>query len=806
MKRFAYFLTAALVVCGCQLTEMKEDISTTNPSGKAFTAIIEEVAPLQSRTSLDEDGNVLWKRGDRISIFEGSTINEQYQVADESDGKTSTSLEKVSPSGFVAGSEIDNNVAFYPYASSTTIARSGDSYVIRDIVLPATQVYSAGSFGNGAFPMAAVTESPDDLKLKFKNVLGGLKLQLKGTATIASITVKGNRGEILCGEAEVTVAYGTVPSLTLTDASAQSVVLACGSGVALNPETATPFVIALPPMTMDEGFTVLVKDTEGKTMEISTTKSQTINRSRLLKMPIVDYVGTTPYLNEPFTITSIGSTSVAIVQVGTPDPVSLEYRISQGDWTTYSIGTAIELSDGESVQFQAGEGGNVYFSKSTTGYYKVTVDGVGSVEASGNIMSLLDASMQSDTLPRYAFADLFIQCRKLVSASNLNLPATTLAYGCYNNMFLGCTDLISAPALPATTLAMYCYSCMFANCTGLTSAPELPATVLASNCYYCMFTECTSLKVVPNLPATTLTESCYGYMFKGCTGLSSAPELPATRLADFCYYSMFSGCTGLTAAPELPATTLTVSCYDGMFSGCTGLTAAPELPATTLAQQCYLNMFSGCTGLTAAPALPAASLAYSCYSGMFKGCTGLSSAPELPSATLEEYCYNGMFSGCTGLSSAPALPATKMAGRCYLEMFKDCTGLTSAPELPATTLAMDCYCRMFYGCSGLTTAPELPATKLASGCYGQMFIGCTRMTTAPELPATTLSSYCYAEMFYRCENLSYIKMLATVVSASDCLRDWVSGVASSGTFVKSAAATLPTGKSGIPNGWTVLTD
>jgi hypothetical protein len=47
-------------------------------------------------------------------------------------------------------------------------------------------------------------------------------------------------------------------------------------------------------------------------------------------------------------------------------------------------------------------------------------------------------------------------------------------------------------------------------------------------------------------------------------------------------------------------------------------------------------------------------------------------------------------------------------------------------------------------------------------------------------------------------------MLATDISEWNCLNNWVDGVASSGTFVKHPDMTsLPTGTSGIPNGWTV---
>ena len=193
---FVYGLLAALAITGCQA---ELEVITQEPS-KVFTAIVDEDFNGETKTSLDGEGNVLWKSGDQVSIFAGSTVNEQYQVSDDSAGKTAATLNKI-PADFVDGGVIDNNVAFYPYASAAEIAKSGSNYVISKIVLPATQTYAAGSFGNGAFPMATVTSSTEDMNLKFKNVLGGLKLQLKGTATITSITVTGNNNEILCGDA-----------------------------------------------------------------------------------------------------------------------------------------------------------------------------------------------------------------------------------------------------------------------------------------------------------------------------------------------------------------------------------------------------------------------------------------------------------------------------------------------------------------------------------------------------------------------------------------------------------------------------
>jgi hypothetical protein len=225
---------------------------------------------------------------------------------------------------------------------------------------------------------------------------------------------------------------------------------------------------------------------------------------------------------------------------------------------------------------------------------------------------------------------------------------------------------------------------------------------------------------------------------------------------NYAFYKLFAACKNIINVSNnfLPATTLATYCYNNMFSSCTNLTTAPELPATELASECYCDMFSGCSYLTSAPALPA--------------------------TTLKDYCYSRMFQGCFSL--------------------------TTAPELPATTLATHCYSYMFQYCTGLTTAPALPATTLANGCYNNMFNRCYALTTIPELPATTLKDYCYYNMFSGCKNLNYIKMLATDVSAREALCDWVSGVAPTGAFVKSDGAELPTGTSGIPEGWTVVNE
>ena len=242
----------------------------------------------------------------------------------------------------------------------------------------------------------------------------------------------------------------------------------------------------------------------------------------------------------------------------------VEYSTDGTTWATYSSPITLEHI-GDKVSFRST---NTRYAISAAANYDEYCNFSCDKDCYlyGNIMSLInkDNFATNTTLTgSYTFCALFDSNSTLYShaSKELKLPATTLAYNCYEYMFYGCTNLTTAPELLATTLTTDCYNGMFWGCTGLTTAPELPAI--------------------------TLSAGCYETMFYGCTGLTTAPELPATTLAGYCYSYMFGGCTGLTTAPALPAKTLAQACYHNMFNGCTGLTSAPELPAATLAQACY---------------------------------------------------------------------------------------------------------------------------------------------------------------------------------------------------------------------------
>lgn len=279
MKKAIFIVLASLAA----ITACQKNVHPVKPSHTgSLYATMEEFT--DTRTYMDADNNIRWSNGDRIIGFVFSTLGVEFQVNPGSVGETSATFDEVSTGGLNAGTELDHIIAYYPYSSSVKIAKSGSSYVL-DVVLPAEQTYVPESFGNGAMPMMTVSETNN---ITFRNVCGGMKLQFKGTQKVASVKIAGNNGEKLSGEAIVT-AYtdGAKPSISMVSNASTSVTLSCTSAVQLDEDTATEFIIALPPTVFTNGFTVIVTDYDGKTYEVETDKENEVIRSSLLVMPVV---------------------------------------------------------------------------------------------------------------------------------------------------------------------------------------------------------------------------------------------------------------------------------------------------------------------------------------------------------------------------------------------------------------------------------------------------------------------------------------------------------------------------------------
>ena len=228
-------------------------------------------------------------------------------------------------------------------------------------------------------------------------------------------------------------------------------------------------------------------------------------------------------------------------------PSNIEYSVNEGEWKNVVADQEVTFGGSNGTLRLRGTNKNGTADADAVSYsYIAFTDNNVPVACTGDIRTLLDWKSYKTVETKDArFFYLFKNCVALTSAPEL--PATTLAEGCYKYMFFGCTNLKTAPQLPATTLADYCYRGMFSGCTNLKTAPELPVKTLAKGCYAYIFHHCKNLKTAPELPATTLAYRCYYCMFNNCTNLTSVTLLASseqiTNTSDCCGSWLYSAGT-----------------------------------------------------------------------------------------------------------------------------------------------------------------------------------------------------------------------------------------------------------------------
>ena len=342
MQKFSTALVLfSLLFASCQ----QEDFDVSDPAtteDAIFTANTESFED-QTKTALNSKLSIIWALDDALSIFEGCTLASKYQVSSRYESNTSASFTKIPEengsigSDFMAGTEMNfgTNIAVYPYESDlvcNSIYNDNklESYQIRNVTVPAVQSYAYRSFPDDAFTMVALTQGLIDRSLKFKNVSGALKLRLKGKVTVKSIEITGNDGELLSGDAVVSVyPDGRSPQIAMMSNASQTITLDCGDGVKLYEDVATAFIMAVPPTDFRNGFTVVIHDINGNRHEISTMMHNQIRRSRMLSMPECS-------INDGFTDEPAREEILTGIIIGTKESV---------DYETFEMSTTVNTKE-----------------------------------------------------------------------------------------------------------------------------------------------------------------------------------------------------------------------------------------------------------------------------------------------------------------------------------------------------------------------------------------------------------------------------------------------------------------------------
>ena len=566
-----------------------------------------------------------------------------------------------------------------------------------------------------------------------------------------------------------------------------------------------------------------------------------------------------------FYIENADTSDINVTVTNVANFTSLDYSVDNG--ATWTAATA----SGGSFTYSLPASAKILFKGSATrigtwveGQY-VTFSADGLHNVGGDITTLLDENGYVDALStNYEFTNLFDGDTKLVDASALSLPSTTVGDSSYYRMFHGCTSLTKAPELPATTLGRDCYMGMFQGCTSLTKAPELPATELANYCYTDMFDGCTSLSEAPSLPALSLKTCCYAEMFKNCTSLTKAPYLPALTLETTCYEQMFNGCSNLSSITvgftdwsdtytqptdqwcDGVAASGTFTCPWSLDTTQSGASYIPEGWTVNAVESLYVENLDESNTIGVNIFQSSSDVRFDAiYYSKDEGKTwteaeyydydstkkAILSAPAGGKLYLRAFAPNGIsiagsLGDCyilaagnhsvggdvtsllNGLGGVEDLTEYGEGGTLGGLFYRN-SWLVDASDLilPSTTLSIYAYEGMFKDCTNLEKAPKLPATTLSQSCYLSMFSGCSSLTKSPRLPATTLVGGCYETMFRDCTSLKSVTADFTDWGESDLgsTSGWLYNVSETGHFYYADGLNVGVTRSSdtIPVGWNV---
>lgn len=285
LKRFLLYSFALYALVSCRNEDIPE--RSSEQESDILYASAEQFD--HSRTGLGSGNEVLWTKGDGISVFNHRSFNDEYLLKNGYEGCAAGEFKRV-PSLIDDFQEIvpfSHSVAFYPYSSELVCNATEDGYVLEGWELPYNQQWVPESFAEESFPMAAASDSPNDIS--FRNLCGILKLRLTGTMMVDRIVLAGNNGEALAGKLEILVyPDGSEPEIFLQQDSETEVILDCGDGVQLDMYCPADFLFVLPPTEFKRGFTFKIECTGGEIYEISTAKKNPVLRSKILRMPDLD--------------------------------------------------------------------------------------------------------------------------------------------------------------------------------------------------------------------------------------------------------------------------------------------------------------------------------------------------------------------------------------------------------------------------------------------------------------------------------------------------------------------------------------
>lgn len=263
MKRIKYTLFSLMALAFVSCTE---DIFDKKDSLTSFNQITVGMADLATtRTHLGDNNAMLWDKGNSIGVYSDTQDVEIYTLNQSDGGNASFTGNTVKGSKFYA---------FYPYSQDAVDTSNKNLLHI--------QLYNGWvKEKESSLPMVAISTTNSFM---FKQVVGAIKISLTGKNKVTSITLKGNKGEVIAGKGTIDLSAET-PLLKLDgDSQMTSSLIPCD--VDLKSDSPSVFYFPVPVMTLESGITIEIRGKKAGTgeeffLEKKSNESITITRATI---------------------------------------------------------------------------------------------------------------------------------------------------------------------------------------------------------------------------------------------------------------------------------------------------------------------------------------------------------------------------------------------------------------------------------------------------------------------------------------------------------------------------------------------
>ena len=145
----------------------------------------------------------------------------------------------------------------------------------------------------------------------------------------------------------------------------------------------------------------------------------------------------------------------------------------------------------------------------------------------------------------------------------------------------------------------------------------------------------------------------------------------------------------------------------------------------------------------------------------------------------------------------------------FCQLFKNQSNLLNVNDLKTSNIInVGIYglSRCFGDCTSLTTAPNFSnVTTVDTYGFADCFENCTSLTTAPNFSnVTTVDKYGFDYCFSGCTLLQLVYAPNISTWSTNSFNSWLKNVSPTGVMYKPTGLEIPTGTSGVPEGWTTV--